>query len=290
MKKILSISHYDLDGFGCQLSIKEKFKDSNITFSNCGYNGVENVLEKYNFNDYDIVFITDLNFTKEQQLILYNKLKGYKGKCIYIDHHQYEFNDYLIKAKELGLKLIIDESKSATLKTYEVLKLNNQNLKNLCDLIDVYDMWRVENPKFKASNYFNTWFWNHPESFRTRMQANNYSLNSIKDELKELTIKVKKFFKNSNLFYHSDGILIAYTYDYCNHIEEFYPFKFAIITNTQTRISIRDSLNLKNEMIKIAEKYNGTCGGHENAYGMSIPNLQKHYKDIIKDIVKTVLK
>jgi oligoribonuclease NrnB/cAMP/cGMP phosphodiesterase (DHH superfamily) len=60
--KILSISHYDMDGFGCQLCINEKFKNHDITFDNCSYGKIEETIWRYNFNDYDLIFITDLNF------------------------------------------------------------------------------------------------------------------------------------------------------------------------------------------------------------------------------------
>jgi len=146
--KILSISHYDLDGFGCQLCIYEKFKNYNIVFDNCGYNKINKTLDKYDFNNFDLVFITDLNFTIKNQELLYDKLLDYKGKCIYIDHHQYDTTEILDKS---NCKVIIDDTKSATLKTYEVLKLNNSNLLKLCKVIDIYDMWRTKNKHFQKA-------------------------------------------------------------------------------------------------------------------------------------------
>jgi oligoribonuclease NrnB/cAMP/cGMP phosphodiesterase (DHH superfamily) len=287
--KILSISHYDLDGFGCQLCIYEKFKKHNIDYDNCGYGKIEKTLEKYDFNNYDLVFITDLNFNKNQQKLLYNKLQNYNGKCIYIDHHQYETTEWLEKS---NLKLIIDTSKSATLKTFEILKLENKNLKKLCEIIDIYDMWRTDNPKFKLANYFNSWFWENNQKFRPLMKNINYDISQIKNELKKVKQNVEKFFKeniNKKIFYNKN-VLISFDYGYSNHIYEFFPdTKFAVFVNlNQNRISIKDNLSLKEKVKKIAEKYNGECGGHIEAYGMVIPDLQNKYQNILKDLTNLI--
>jgi len=287
--KILSVSHFDLDGFGCQLCINEKFKKHEIIYANCGYSKIEKTLD-YNFNDFNLIFITDLNFNINQQKFLYEKLKDYKGKCIYVDHHQYDEGYEILK--KANCKVIIDDSKSATLLTYETLKLNNPKLRKICELIDVFDMWRVKDKRFKAASYFNSWFWENVEIFRPKLKMNNYDLSFIKEELKQLHQKIKKYFEeNKNLYFFDENtkILIAFSYEYMNHLEEFFPdFKFAIITNREAGLSIRDYYNLKKEMQKIAKKYNGDCGGHIEAYGMSIPNLKDNYKNIIKDIVEEV--
>ena len=289
--KILSISHYDLDGFGCQLCINEKFKKHDITYSNCGYSSIEKTLDKFEFNNFDVVFITDLNFNQQQQTKLYEKAKDYQGKLIYIDHHQYlEGTEYLDKLADLGNKVIIDTTKSATLKTYEVLKLDNPNLKKLCELIDIYDMWRTENPKFKGANLFNTWFWENVNEFMFKMKQLDYDISKLKEEIKQQKNKVDNYYKENfnKIIFYKDPIYISFEYKYIGHIEEKFPgTKFAIILNIpDNRISIRDHLGIKDKMIEIAEKYNGTCGGHVEAYGMVIPDLKNKYQSVLKEIVE----
>ena len=216
--KILSISHYDLDGFGCQLCIYEKFKNYNIVFDNCGYNKINKTLDKYDFNNFDLVFITDLNFTIKNQELLYDKLLDYKGKCIYIDHHQYDTTEILDKS---NCKVIIDDTKSATLKTYEVLKLNNSNLLKLCKVIDIYDMWRTKNKHFQKASLFNDYFWETHKTFREDMIKNNYIINV---NFKELEDKVDDYFKEelNKTIFCGDDMVISFDYKYSNHFCNLY--------------------------------------------------------------------
>ena len=293
--RILSISHFDLDGFGCQFCIGEKFKKHDITYKNCGYSKLGKIINEIDFEKFDIIFITDLNISVEQQELLYNKLKNFNGKFIYIDHHQYDNGtEYLDLIKEnKNFKVIIDDTKSATLKTYETLKLENENLKKLCELIDVYDMWRTEDKRFKISNYFNSWYWDNIEIFRDVIIKNNYKISPLKNELKELKPKIKQYFnENMNKLYFYDdnhNVLISFTYKYMNHFEEMFPnIKFALITDTETGISIRDGYNIKKDIQKIAKKYGGESKGHIEAYGMVIPDLKNKYQNIIKDITEVI--
>jgi len=286
---ILSISHFDLDGFGCQLSIYEKFKN-NISYANTSYGNIEKTLNDYNFENFNIIFITDLNFNENEQKLLYEKLKNYEGKFVYIDHHQYDTKKYLEKINQLkNCKIIIDDTKSATLKTFESLKINNNNLKRLCKIIDIYDMWRIENKYFTFSNYFNTWFWENYEKFSYILKNNNYDLSKIKNEINNLKEKVKNNINNNinkKIFQFND-ILITYNFEYNNHLQEFFNYNLGIfVFLDDNKISIRENLNLKEKYQQLAKKYNGECGGHKEAYGMIIPNLKNKYKDLIKDLIK----
>ena len=287
---ILSISHNDLDGFGCQFCIYEKFKNYNIKYENTGYNSIEETLNRFNFNKFDLVFITDLNFNENQQKLLYNKLQNYKGKCIYIDHHQYTTTDWLNKC---NAKIIIDD-KSATLKTYEILKLDNSNLFKLCELIDIFDTWKKDNPKFKGANLLNDYFWENIDKFRDTIISLDYDIKPLKPELLEMKQKVKEYFtKNLNkIIYYNNKILISFEYKYINHIEEIFPdLKFAIIVNKDiNRISIRDFIGIKENIVRIVEQFGGSCGGHINAYGMVIPNLSTNYQEVVKKLVEEASK
>jgi oligoribonuclease NrnB/cAMP/cGMP phosphodiesterase (DHH superfamily) len=116
--KILSLSHADLDGIGCQLSIHEKFKGSEIKFLNFSYENIQSKIRSVqNFNYYYLVFITDLNFSEKDQEILYEKLvqDSFTNKIVYLDHHEYSDMTYLDKCKEeFGMKVLVDQTKSAT--------------------------------------------------------------------------------------------------------------------------------------------------------------------------------
>jgi len=298
--KIYNLSHYDLDGFGCQLCVYEKFKNHNINFKNCGYKNIIYELNKISFNEYDLIIITDLNFDLNAQKHLYEKLKNFKGKFIYIDHHLYENKEYLDKIKnELNHKIIIDTSKSATLKTYEILKLDNNNLKNLCEIIDIYDVWREENPKFKLANLVNDYFWSISEDFREKMISQNYKFSQEdKEKIKYFKEYSKKYIENNlknGIIIESPNLIISFDFKYTNHFKEYFNNPNILICNLKNnKFSLRlkeEDSNKRDIIIDWIKKnfYPETIGGHQLAIGFEFIKLEKNSLKIMLEGLVNIL-
>ena len=294
--KIYNLSHYDLDGFGCQLCIHEKFKN-NIIFNNCSYSNIKNEINKISFDDYDLIFVTDLNFNESEQKLLYEKLKTYKGKFIYIDHHIYETTEYLDKIKnELNHKIIIDISKSASMKTYEILKLNNENLFNLIKIIDIYDVLREDNPKFKLANYINDYFWEISDEFREKMIKQNYKFsNEDKEKIKSYKNYVKEYIKDNikkGIIINTPKLVISFDYKYSNHYDEFFDKSVLICNIKNKKFSIRlknefDSEKMREYIVEIVkEVFNPyTFGGHSSALGFEVKELNNNKLKLILSVL-----
>jgi len=308
MKKILNFSHADLDGYGCQLVINEKFnpigkyKTAELNFKNMGYNKIPEMLDKIeDLTYYDAFIITDLNFIKEHQKKLYDTLKkhNFKGKIIYIDHHLYDDKTYLEKIQnEFSAKIFIDDTKSATLKTFELFikdidSVPRQNLKKLVELIDIYDIWQKDNPKFKIANMLNDLFWEEFNyDFAEKMIKQNYKLNdNQKNLMKSYAGKIEKTFKElqeKGIIINKGKFLISFDFKYANHYSEFFDYEISVNVNIQSMtISVRVNNEDKRETIfNLIEKHNGNPGGHGVAFG-AVFNTKKDISSFLDELVKS---
>jgi len=308
MKKILNFSHADLDGFGCQLSINEKFnpigkpKTAEINFKNMGYGKIPEMLDKIeDLNYYDAFIITDLNFIEEHQEKLYETLKkhNFKGKFIYIDHHLYNDTTFLEKIKnEFNASIFIDIEKSASLKTFELFIKEidtepRKNLQKLIEMIDIYDLWQKDNPKFKIANLLNDLFWDAFNfDFTEKMISQNYKLtDSQKNLMKGYIKKVENTFKEfqeKGIILNKGKFLISFDYKYSNHYSEFFNYEIGITVDINTKnVSIRiDNENKRDKIFKIIEKHNGKPGGHGVAFG-AVFNDKKDISSFLDEIVRS---
>lgn len=78
--KILNISHYDLDGVGCQILISHVHRD--VTFKQCGYGKVDQIVREINPDNWDGIYMTDITPSPE----LWDEIKQWNNLVI-IDHH-----------------------------------------------------------------------------------------------------------------------------------------------------------------------------------------------------------
>ncbi len=90
-ERIHTISHTDLDGYGCESLFKQAFMEKTHTWdrSNPGkplIESLEKALELFESADLDLLVVTDLNLTQEAYDLLSNS--GHLDKVIWIDHHQ----------------------------------------------------------------------------------------------------------------------------------------------------------------------------------------------------------
>ena len=90
VKKVLAISHTDLDGVGSYLIVQELFKDAEVTKILTSYDDLDEKLSKLinnsNSEAYDLIFITDLCL---KNMGLADKLNDKFGnKLVFLDHHK----------------------------------------------------------------------------------------------------------------------------------------------------------------------------------------------------------
>ena len=294
---ILSISHYDMDGFGCQFSIYEKFKNHNTRFENCGYESIKKTLNSFDFNNFDVVFITDLNFNGSDLKLLYEKMQTSKSKVVYIDHHLYEDEDIAIfeKLKGDNFKYKIDTNHSASMLTYKLLKIDNPKLFNLIKIIDIFDIWQTDKKEFLFSKYLNEWFWFNSDVFFSKMINADYDFTKYLDEIKKMKIEIDSYYKNNlnkDFFYDDEyDIFLSGKYIYTSFIQDYFKnVKLAIIVNSKDgktgRISIRDNIEARNDIEKYCKENNIEFGGHGTAYGMTINSSKKTIKEVTDDLIQ----
>ncbi len=295
-KHILSLSHLDLDGIGCQIVLRSLFGE--ITRMNTSYGKIEeyiNIIDEYCSRESpEKVFITDLSFTYDllkQLSIIANKFQNIK--FYFIDHHPFENGDYhdLVTS---NLTIIITDKASATKLTYLFLKANynlhNEKLEKFVSYINAYDIWLKNTPEFKVGFVYNELFWKYKIDYFWSKFKDNYNLsNTDKDNYKELLHKKSKLFnkleKSGRIMKFSDRILVIFVDDYQSFITIDYPnFLSYVIIRSNGGVSVRldekvskDGI-LKNNLIsKILElDYIDEAGGHNGAFGTRIIDSNPH--------------
>ncbi len=307
MSNILSLSHTDLDGVGCQIVLYQAYGD--LTIMNCGYSNLKeyiNMIEDHLHRHRIIskVYITDLHFTEEnfKQLDYMVELFHYVD-FIYIDHHHYDF-DYKQFEKQ-NLSITVDESRSATKITYDTFFRNHdENLRKFVDKINAYDIWLKDTPDFQYGLALNELFWSYRLkgfyfNFRDKLRLSNKD----KDLVKVLFNKKDKLFKKLEdqgaIFWTQDkGLLLAYIDDFRSHITLEYPDIHCYVNiTTYGSFSIRinkdlvpdeDAKQLHYSIIDYLLNHENvsTAGGHVNAMGGYLINQTS---DSMMEIGKSLL-
>lgn len=170
-KKTLFISHTDLDGFGAYLVVNY-FKIPYDTFVHSNYGDFEAEDKKRLLETHDEIFITDFSLPTKQVEELLEKGK----KVTIIDHHDYtntEETRGLLQLQHKNFHILHDTTKSGTKLTFEHFKDKCRQKKALIqfiELVDVYDLWKLENPLREESEDMNRAFygsqaWNEENKF-----------------------------------------------------------------------------------------------------------------------------
>lgn len=297
-KKYLLISHVaDEDGITPVILSKLVFKNIDFVLTE-----PREVDKSYldNVDNYDFVYITDLNVSPELALKI-NEDESLKCKTLIFDHHKsaLELNKY-------DYITVIDESdgrkESATSIFYEYLCsisdndiLHKNSTKGLVEqvrLIDTYD-FKTEEDK-KAHNldllfsilgrenyidYFDNYIRVHDtfeyakdEDFLIKLEKDK-----VDNYLKQKTDEMMRV----NIDGHKAGVVFAERYrsQLGNYLVSLYDdIDFAIIINVTKSVSYRG--NGKIDLSVFASKYGG--GGHANASGSGVP------ADLLKNITKLI--
>lgn len=153
VKKIVNITHTDLDGVGCSVVLRA-LTEHPVESHFCGYYEIEDCLRSLlnNLDDsIETIYITDISFRKESGLVEWvNKVnldKGYSFITL-IDHHatsaylnKYNWAISQERCHNTG------ELKCGTLQLYEYLLRNgytnsSESISNFVRLVNLWDTWR----------------------------------------------------------------------------------------------------------------------------------------------------
>lgn len=281
--RILSVSHNDLDGVGCQILLGGVFK--NIEYRNCSYFNIDKELMTINGEDYDYVFVTDISPK------IHEILDGFDN-LILIDHHQ--------NAKNVPEKnLFVNKKYSATFLTNHFLtkmygKEKVQRYSKLVTLINDYDMWIL---KYKGSKALNDLFsMYNAQKFRERFRSGKLSLTQaektylqgIQDKFDKLydEIVVEEFETINACWFESDIFVNEISHKLM--VEEGYD---CVMFNTlkNYKVSIRSKMDDFNFGLYLQEKNLG--GGHKKAAGVDVntPEAMNKTVDFLeKDLYKLI--
>ncbi|MFW6272860.1 MAG: DHHA1 domain-containing protein [bacterium] len=277
--KILSISHNDMDGVGCQIVLGNVFK--NITYVNIDFKSVDADLRKIDYKNYDYVFITDIHPDKEETLNISNNI-------ILLDHH-----DSAKRLHNVKKKRFIYTKKCATILTKRFVEnlfdIKLEHLDWLCTIINDYDMWIHEYPLSKRLNllfykYFETEFRNRFFDGVTKLKQKElyyvmYHEEKLQEKINELEVYDLEKVKVAVI------IVSDYLNDLCDYLLRKKDYRVIIALNKKNKsISLRGNVeklhlgNLLNEL--------QLGGGHKNAAGLKKCYLEmlNEYVNVLEDI------
>lgn len=169
--KHLILSHYDLDGIGCVINIYNTIKNKeNFQYHLVGYTTLDDKFRKMEKDEADVLWITDLNLRQENiAAIAELALKLDLKKIILVDHHVYEY-DLRAEIEKYGkdfsdkFTTVIDRSACATATLYRLFKSANEHvshLKELSEIINVYDTWMKTSKYWNDAYALNDLFWEY---------------------------------------------------------------------------------------------------------------------------------
>lgn len=148
MKNIKIFSHLDLDGVGCIFVTKAMYMYSNLHYTYCNYDNVDNLVTQFiksgGIHNYDKVYITDIS-VKHKTAELLNK---YSSKVMLIDHHINSVTDHLDKYNWVIRKGEVDNiARSGTWLVANHFNLFNkyEYIDDIVTHIDNYDCWKWKN-------------------------------------------------------------------------------------------------------------------------------------------------
>jgi len=152
------LSHIDLDGYGCQYLTTKCFE--NIECYNANYGPevkarLEEIINSIKRNQFvsskaeNIILITDLNLTTKEANWLQREASSVGAKIVLLDHH--------ISGENTSNQFTwyyLDDSKSATLLTYEWLRENydfdkDGKYQKIVKAINAIDIWLSEDELFE---------------------------------------------------------------------------------------------------------------------------------------------
>ena len=286
MKSIVSLTHNDLDGFGCRLNITEKFGDI-VEHHTTNYKNlpdrVQEISEFTHRNIIKLIIISDVCFETHRASL--EILDDLGIPIIYLDHHLYSEG---FQEGFKNIKFIIDTSKCATLLTADFLGIQNNNLKKINNYINAFDLWQTKDSNFMIGMYLNSYFWEH-----SLKSLPGYELpHNFKDFITSNVLESKEYIQNlkdRKLIYEISGTLVAFTDKFYQDII-FQTFskrpeiKCIVILNSWGGVKVRFKDTYQPEFKEfIKENLIGNLSGHENAFAYTVkPGIENLIEEVQK--------
>jgi len=295
--RIFIFSHNDLDGVVSALVTKWAHPQAHIEYDSIAGFGFRidftKWLLKHKIEDYDKIFILDLDVSDHKDLID-------KSNVFIIDHHK----SHVDNAKYETATVIVKEYPSACLLAYKIFKKLynlelNKNQKILIALGNDYDSYTLSVPESKKLNSI---FWSTHNNFKafmemydkgmtafTAQQENIYKL--WKQQL-DKTLANIKLFENKEISISGTKYHIIATFvnksspvnDISDHILSTYNPDIAIVVNTSTQhISFRRNKKSTCKLNLLAEKL-ADGAGHEYSAGGQITGKFLEFTKLLKEI------
>ena len=299
--ELIVFLHNDLDMAGSILNIEYKMPGIKKKYFYTNYGDIDKQVQdiedyvKQHRNKYCLM--SDVSWSTSPNGL--HKMCALFEKITLIDHHLYPDGFFENYPK---LKVNWDKSKSATLLTNEYFKNENKELRELSELIDVYDLWQVKNPNFDKAQDLNEFFWEvGRDKFINDCIGAGYKLpyyydTVVSDIQKKYTEEIAKF-ENRKLIHRSGKITVAFVDAWFNQIlvKEMKEGKDFVINATSFgvfKIRISEDAQITSEqkdLLRIA-----MCGtkdiGHSNAFSykmkdsVSFENIMKQIKFVVAEI------
>lgn len=275
--RILSISHYDLDGMGCQIVLANVF--TNISFINTSFYNLDEKLESLDYSKYDYVIVTDVHPENKNTIYLSDKI-------ILIDHHPSDMHD-----PKNNHYVIHDKGKCATVLTkHFVEKLYNVKLSELnefVNLVNDYDMWILKDTRSKQLN--DLMFHYYKSSFRDKFIDGRTTFTEDEIEwLKEYDKKFHKIYDEIDVYdFEKINACIVnpegghFTNEISHRLMEEEKYDLVVVRNPNTeRASVRTQL----DSLDIGEVLDGFGwgGGHKQTAGMFCESFDDFQQKIVK--------
>jgi oligoribonuclease NrnB/cAMP/cGMP phosphodiesterase (DHH superfamily) len=305
---ILSLSHFDLDGIGCQFVIREYLGEPQRM--NVGYDKIDEYIsivhEHCSRTSPDYVFVTDLSFSSEQLTALHEVTQAHKNTMFYfIDHHPFEEPYEHLKAD--NFRIVISPKASGTKLTNLYLKKNfdvkeNKDLDDIVEYINAYDIWLDDTKAFKVGFVYNELFWLYGiDHFWSRFK-DEYSLrNSDKNLYKEQMLKKKKLFdklqKSGRMMTIGQELFMIFIDEFQAHVTVDFPgYKVYVIISSKGKTSVRlkniqDCESVQKSILNRVQKLDNinNYGGHHSAFGIGLnDNSPKNLITFAKEMMHVV--
>lgn len=157
--RVLNVYHKDLDGCASSIVVKNVFK--NVHYKDVRYGFVNEYLEKVNYDNYDVVLLTDISPETAEPF-------SFSNKIFLLDHH-----DTAVAYNSPENNRIVIPGKSAAKLVKEFFEnlfgLDMSYLNTFCEAVNDYDLWINNIPEGWMLNelYFKLW----DENFRRRFKS-----------------------------------------------------------------------------------------------------------------------
>jgi len=317
---ILSISHTDLDGIGCQAVILETFSLSEVHLINISYNDLYAQIDalKNNAWRYETVFITDLMIKDIELFNILTKIAedNESTRFIYIDHHSYDVDLGLFRRTNLNIHHT--KEYSASMITLGICKKKfgfepSKELVNFIKCVNAFDIFDREDEHYPAG--FRLFKLSTHKKYKYKIDVllqdiknDSYNIltaaqNKLIDEkIADDALTLESYEKAGAIFFCKDFVLGYSTKEYIiDLLREKYEKSHNVFINFTLfgagSVRINDDFDL--EKINVKQLVDIICrqtksfkslGGHDRAFGISFDKNTESYKNDVMFIGQEIFK